>query len=209
MRSKMIFSSALAASLLIFAGASGAQAPAGNETPEPRRSQTRTQIPDFGGHNGPSTEPDVKSRVMISRGPMLRSGGMEHGEPWTGPLAAFSKMEAQLDNPMVRTALGLTDQQADSLRKLLVNAEIDTIRTGAGIAVDGIQLKELLRADHPDRATVMAKGNEISQSVSQLIDHYLDVILTAKTVLTPQQQEMIRAYMEGHGQEFRRPVPRP
>ena len=92
--------------------------------------------------------------------------------------------------------LNLTDQQADSLRKIIVDTETFTIKTGAGIAVDSIDLRELLRADKPDRAEVMRKGDEISKSTSQLINHYLDAMLAAKAVLTPEQQKMIRAYIE-------------
>jgi Spy/CpxP family protein refolding chaperone len=118
-------------------------------------------------------------------------------------------MEAELDNPMVRMALGLTDEQADSLRKLVVNTEVFTIQTGASAAVDAIQLKELLRADHPDRAAVMAKGDAISQSASALVHHYLEAILSAKTILTPEQQKMIREYMENGGAGFRGSRPHP
>ena len=92
--------------------------------------------------------------------------------------------------------LGLTEQQADSLRKIVVDTETFTIRTGAVIAVDSIDLRELLRADKPDKAAVMSKGDEISKSTSLLINHYLEAMLDAKAILTPAQQKMIRAYFE-------------
>lgn len=126
----------------------------------------------------------------------------DNREGFGGPLRIFSQLEAQLDDPRVRTALNLTDQQVESLRSLIVNTEIFTIQTGAAALVDGVQLKELLRSDHPDRAAVMAKGDAISQSASELIHHYLDAILKAKTILTPQQQDMIRMYMEHRGHAF-------
>jgi hypothetical protein len=113
-----------------------------------------------------------------------------------GPLQRVSRLLAALDDPRVRTALGLTDQQADSLRKIIVDTETFTITTGAAILVDSIDLRELLRADKPDKNAVMKKGDEISQSTSQLIKHYLDAILAAKAILTPEQQRMIRLYME-------------
>jgi Heavy-metal resistance len=152
--------------------------------------------------------PGERGPVVTGEGRRLQ-GVEEHNENWAGPLRMFSRMETELDNPMVRMALGLSDQQADSLRKIIVNTEIFTIQTGAGAAVDAIQLKELLRADHPDRAAVMAKGDAISQSASALIHHYLDAILSAKTILTPEQQKMIREYMENGGHGLRTPRPRP
>lgn len=135
----------------------------------------------------------MRSPIIISQ----RRQGRGHG--LGGPLRIFSKLESALDNPRIQTALGLSQQQVTSLRGILVNTEIYTIQNGSGILVDGIQLKELLRSDHPDKNAVMSKGNEISQSVSQLVDHYLDAILQAKTILTPQQQDMIRRYMATHG----------
>jgi hypothetical protein len=113
-----------------------------------------------------------------------------------GPLQRVSRLLAALDDPRVRTALGLTDQQADSLRKIIIDTETFTITTGASMLVDSIDLRELLRADKPDKNAVMKKGDEISQSTSQLINHYLEAILAAKAILTPEQQRMIRRYME-------------
>lgn len=82
-----------------------------------------------------------------------------------------------------------------------LRAYTHTCRCIAPRPLDAIQLKELLRADHPDHAAVMAKGDALSPSASALIRHYLDAILPAKAILTPEQQKMIRAYMEngGHG----------
>jgi hypothetical protein len=55
----------------------------------------------------------------------------------------------------------------------------------------------------------MRKGDEISKSTSQLINHYLDAMLAAKAVLTPEQQKMIRAYIERGGLALPAPAARP
>jgi Spy/CpxP family protein refolding chaperone len=194
MRVKIIFSLFFAASLLIFAGRGEAQTPEGNEAAQ--SAPAENQNPDFDAQKAWPMGPATRVRV-VDAGPMVRSQVLEeHGANFAAPLQIFSRMEAELDNPMVRTALGLTDQQADSLRKIVVDTEIYTIQTGAGVVVDGIQLKELLRADRPDRAAVMAKGDEISKAGSELVHHYLDAVLSAKTILTPEQQKIIREYME-------------
>jgi len=144
-------------------------------------------------------------------GPMLwrsrDAGGRGQGPG--GPLQRVSRLLAALDDTRVRTMLGLTDQQADSLRKIVVDTESFTIKTGAVIAVDSIDLRELLRADKPDRAAVMSKGDEISKSTSQLINHYLDAMLSAKAILTPEQQKMIRAYIESGAPALPAPPARP
>lgn len=122
--------------------------------------------------------------------------GTERRRVTGGPLQRVSRLLAALDDPRVRTVLGLTEQQADSLRKIIVDTETFTITTGANILVDSIDLRELLRADKPDKNAVMKKGDEISKSTSQLIHHYVSAILAAKAILTPEQQRMIRMYME-------------
>jgi hypothetical protein len=182
------------ASLLLLAGRSAAQTESQGAPP----AQDQQELPGPGIRVArplpPGTLPPELGAMV---GPVLRSEGVDRGaERPGGPLRVFSRLLDALDNPRIRTALGLTDQQADSLRKLIVNAEVSTIETGASVAVDAINLRELLRADTPNRAAVMAKGDDISKSVSQLINHYLDAILSAKTILTPKQQEMIRAYLE-------------
>jgi hypothetical protein len=143
--------------------------------------------------------------IFLSRSPNV--GGLGQGSG--GPLQRISKLLAALDDPRVRTTIGLTDQQADSLRKIVVDAETFTIKTGAEIAVDSIELRELLRADKPDRTAVMSKGDAISKSTSQLINHSLDAMLAAKAILTPEQQKMIRAYMESGPPALPAPPARP
>ena len=149
--------------------------------------------------------------MMQMMGPMLwRSGGVGGaGQGLGAPFQRVSRLLAALDDTRVRTTLGLTDQQADSLRKIVVDTETFTIKTGADIAVDSIDLRELLRADKPDRTAVMSKGDEISKSTSQLINHFLDAMLAAKAILTPEQQKMIRAYMERGAHALPAPPARP
>ena len=147
---------------------------------------------------------------MMTPGMRQMNGPMgERGRGPDGPLQRISRLLAALDDTRVRTMLGLSDQQAESLRKIVVDTEIFTIKTGAVIAVDTIDLRELLRSDKPDRAVVMSKGDEISKSTSQLINRYLDAMLAAKALLTPEQQKMIRAYLESGSLALPVPPPRP
>jgi hypothetical protein len=143
-------------------------------------------------------------------GMMGRPGeGGERGRSADGPLQKVSRLLTALDDPRVKTYLGLTDQQSESLRKIVVDTETFTITTGAELAVDSITLRELLRADKPDRTAVMKKGDEISKSTSLVINQYLDAILAAKTILTPEQQKMIREYMENGAPALQGARPRP
>jgi len=208
MRSKMIFSLIFVGSLSVFAGASAAQGP-----PNPPADLPPTQSAQGQRPMGPVTI----GAGMMTPGAMQMMGAMSRrsqdaggrGRGPGGPLQRVSRLLAALDDPRVRTVLGLTDQQADSLRKIVVDMETYTIKTGADIAVDAIDLRELLRADKPDRAAVMSKGDEISKSTSQLITHGLDAMLAAKAILTPAQQKIIRAYLASGAPGLPAPPPRP
>ncbi len=209
------------ASVSISASASAAQDAVQNPPPQPPPAQSMQGQQQSVNPAVPGQRPmgrvmaggtgTMAPDTMQTMGPMCRcsrnagEGGLGLGEP----LQRISKLLAALDDPRVRTVLGLTDQQADSLRKIVVDTETFTIKTGADIAVDSIDLREVLRADKPDRAAVMGKGDEISKFISQLINHFLDAMLAAKAILTPEQQKMIRAYMERDAPALPAPPARP
>ena len=204
MRFKMIVISLFVMSLSVFASTSGAQSSTQNLPSQAPPTQSGPGQRPMGP--GMMT-PDMMQMMGRMSRPAEPAGG--RGPRAGGPLQMFSRLLTALDDTRVRTMLGLTDQQADSLRKTVVDTEIFTIKTGADIAVDGIDLRELLRADKPDRAAVMAKGDEISKFTSQLINRYLEAALAAKAVLTPEQQKMIRAYMERGAPALPAPPARP
>ncbi len=212
MRFKTIAISIFVASVLAFGGAAAAQGP----TADPAAQAASGQSDQGQQRSGDRARPGRRAMGEGTMGggmmmPMMggpQRGG-RHSEGLGGPLQRVSRLLAALDDPRVRAVLGLTDQQADNLRKIIVGTETFTIKTGADIAVDSIDLRELLRADKPDRATVMSKGDQISKSTSQLINHYLDAMLAAKAVLTPEQQKMIRTYIESGAPSLPVPPARP
>lgn len=103
---------------------------------------------------------------------------------------------AMLDNSQFRARINLTDDQASRLRQIVVNTEKSAIETRAKIAVDGLELREMLRSEHPDQDAVMKKVDQISTLRGQMMKDGVQAILEAKTVLTPQQQEQLREFME-------------
>jgi hypothetical protein len=208
MRFKMIAAAIFITSLSMFASTVAAQRQAQNPPTPPAQTPPGQQQPA-----NPSAGPVAMGAGMMPPGMMQMMGRSQgaagRGQGSGGPLQRVSRLLAALDDSRVRTMLGLTDQQSDSLRKIVVDTETFTIKTGADIAVDSIALRELLRADKPDRTQVMDRGNEISKLTAQLISHYLDATLAAKTILTPEQQKMIRAYMESGAPTLPAPFPRP
>jgi Heavy-metal resistance len=209
MRVKTTVSLIFLASVSLFAGRTAAQTE--SQVPPAQPSEDQQAATGRGSRGAWPVPPGaLPPDLAAMMGPVWRSQGVgASSERPGGPLRVFSRLLDALDNPRVRTALGLTDEQAASLRKIIVNTEVSTIQTGATVAVDAINLRELLRADSPNRAAVMAKGDDISKSVSQLINRYLEAILSAKTILTPKQQEMIRAYFENRPARMGMARPRP
>jgi Spy/CpxP family protein refolding chaperone len=135
----------------------------------------------------------------IERGPWSHGfAGHEHGD-----LAAH--MLAMLDNEHFRSAMNLTAQEADRLRQIIVNTEKSTIKTKAALEVNQIDLRELLRADNPDRAAVLKKVQDISSLRGEMMKAHIEALLEAKSVLTPEQQKKLREFFESrHGREFMR-----
>ncbi len=144
----------------------------------------------------------VVTAVLIG---MLGVGLPVWGQQWEGMGPGFgghrggrmgARLLAMLDNDRFKANLGLTDQQAERLRQIVVDTEKSRVRVGADIAIRGIELRELLRADKPDRDAVMKKTQEISTLLGELIKQHVDALLTAKTVLTPEQQKKVRTLIE-------------
>jgi Spy/CpxP family protein refolding chaperone len=208
MRFKMMVTLIFATSLSLLASGGATQA---QNPPPPPSTQTDQgqpgQRPMGGAAMGGMMTPEVMQRIapMLMRSQNVTVRSRDDG----GPLQRFSRLMSALDDPRAQKMLGISQEQADSLRKIVTDTEIFTIQRGANIAVDSIELKELLRADKPDKAAVMSKGNEISKDTSDLISHYLGAILDAKTILTPQQQQMIREYLENGAPALPAPLAMP
>ena len=136
---------------------------------------------------------------MLGAGTALwaqEEGGWGHGFRERGEEHTGQRLMAMLESDRVKAALGLTDQQSDRLRQIMVETEKTNVKSRAEIAVRGIELRELLRADKPDRDTAMKKVQEISDLRRDVMRQHIDALLAAKTVLTPEQQKKIRAFIE-------------
>lgn len=131
-------------------------------------------------------------------------GGWGHGFRDRGEGRVGERLLAMLESDRVKAALGLTDQQSDRFRQITVEAEKATVKTRAEMAVRGIELRELLRADKPDREVVMKKVQEISDLRRDMMRQHVDALLAAKTVLTPEQQKKIRALIASRRAGFGR-----
>jgi Spy/CpxP family protein refolding chaperone len=143
---------------------------------------------------------------LLSLGAVSRAQGPDREPGMRGRFGhrGGDRMLAMLDNPRVRTTLGLSDEQANRLRQVMVDAQKAALKTRADLGVRRIELRELLRADQPDHDAVTKKVQEISQLRGQLMQQRIDSLLASKAILTPEQQQKIRAFMRRRaGERFR------
>jgi len=128
-------------------------------------------------------------RMAMTNEPARARMGMDGG----GRMA--TRLLAMLDNDRVKSALGLTNEQVDRLRKIAVDEEKASVRTRAEMQVEGIELRELLRAENTDRQAVLKKVEQISNLRAEMMKQNVGALLDAKAVLTPEQQKKIRDFI--------------
>ncbi len=116
------------------------------------------------------------------------------------PFGMSERMLGLLDNQRFRTEIGLNDQQVDRLRQIIVDAQKSSVKTRADLRLRGIELREMLRLDNPDRATVLNKVQELSDLRGQMMKQHVEALLAAKTVLTPEQQKKLQGFMHSRGE---------
>ncbi len=112
-------------------------------------------------------------------------------QAWMG-----QRLMAMLENDRVKTELSLTDYQTDRLRKIMMETQKSSLKTGADMAVRRIELRELLRADKPDCEAVMKKVQQISDLRREMMQQGVEALLAAKNLLTPEQQKKLRTFIE-------------
>ena len=105
-----------------------------------------------------------------------------------------------LDNDRVKSDLGLDGSQIERLRQIALDTEKADVKVRADIQVHSIDLKEALRADKPDRDAILKKVQEISDLRGQLMKSYVEAVLSAKAVLSPEQQRKIVSFIGNRGE---------
>lgn len=101
-----------------------------------------------------------------------------------------------LESDRAKKELGLSDDQVQRLHQVIVDTEKASVKTGADLAVRGIELRELLRADNPDRDAATRKVQEISNLRGELMKQRVEASLAARKVLSPEQQKKLRTFIE-------------
>jgi Spy/CpxP family protein refolding chaperone len=105
-----------------------------------------------------------------------------------------------LNDSAIRQQVGITDEQAATIRKQELDFRKTEIRGRADLEVKRVDLKDLLAADKPDRAAINAKLQEISAAQLSLQKSSIDYRLTMRDAITPAQREKLRQLMRDRWQ---------
>ena len=108
------------------------------------------------------------------------------------------RLLALLDSDRIRTYLGLEGPQVERLRQIALETEKANVKIRAEIEVRGIDLREGLRADKPDRDEILKKAQEISALRGEIMKHNAEAVLAAKAVLSSEQQRKVFFIIENH-----------
>lgn len=91
--------------------------------------------------------------------------------------------------------LGLSDEQVSKLRALGRDAAKAGIRTRSELAIQRMELEELLEADEPDRAAIDRKLRQLSEVRDALQRVRIEHRLAFRQVLTPEQRTKARTLL--------------
>src|SRR5271170_4354302 len=105
-----------------------------------------------------------------------------------------------LNDPAIRQQVGISDEQAATIRKQELDFRKTEIRGRADLEVQRLDLKALLAADKPDRAIINAKLQEISAAQLSLQKSSVDYRLTMRDAISPAQREKLRQLMRDRWQ---------
>ena len=105
-----------------------------------------------------------------------------------------------LNDPAIRQQVGISDEQAATIRKQELDFRKTEIRGRADLEVQRLDLKALLAADKPDRAIINAKLQEISAAQLSLQKSSVDYRLTMRDAISPAQREKLRQFMRDRWQ---------
>jgi len=125
-----------------------------------------------------------------------RMGWQRGGRRGSGGGAGFLRMA---ENPRVRQYLGLTDEQVGRLHRIGVDEQKASVQMRADLELRHIELRELLRADNPDHDAIMAKLDEVNALQGKMAKQRVETMLSARSVLTPDQIKKVKTFMENRG----------
>ncbi len=120
--------------------------------------------------------------------PILLASAMTFAHAQPGPRDRTGDGPGRGDGRMMQR-LKLTDEQRDVIGKLRTEHQKQQIALRAKIATARVDLRQLMQADKPDKAAVIAKEDEITSLQGQMKNSMTQFWFDVNAKLTPDQQK--------------------
>lgn len=99
--------------------------------------------------------------------------------------------------------IGLTEEQAVELRKLLTSSQTEMKDSRTEMEQLAMKQAELLSQDSPDEAAVMKVVEELGELRTQIAKQQIKQLLAAQKILTPEQRTKLRDQAKARIEQFR------
>jgi len=103
----------------------------------------------------------------------------------------------------MREQLNLNDQQQEQMQKLRSQFEKNQEQLASKVRLSRIDLRDLVRAEKPDRAAIEKTIKGISELQLQQKMNLVDHLFAVQQILTPEQQKIWKKHLAGMAMEFR------
>ncbi len=102
--------------------------------------------------------------------------------------------------PPMLVKLKLTDVQKKDVDKIVFDAAKEAIAQKAKVATARLELRQLFKADNPDKNEIVKKINEIAELSTQIHINRIDGWFAINKLLTPEQQKIWKHALAMHPQ---------
>ncbi|HWZ50432.1 MAG TPA: Spy/CpxP family protein refolding chaperone [Granulicella sp.] len=133
------------------------------------------------------------------------------GRPGMGPFEAggmaggFQGLPHGLwwKNPMLVQQIGVTPEQQKQMDEILQKSRLQLIDLKANVEREEVLLQPMLDANPPNTPQVLAQIDKLAQARADLEKSRARMLLSIRTVLTPEQWTKLRSLENRRGEAFR------
>ena len=105
------------------------------------------------------------------------------------------------DNPNVAQQIGITDDQKKKMDDIFQQHKLQLIDLKAAVEKQEAIMEPLIQADQPDEAKILSQIDAIAQARAELEKANARMLLSIRTMLTPDQWKKLRAVVHQRMQE--------
>lgn len=142
-------------------------------------------------------------RFMMTAGALLLAAGLAFCQPEPGGPGGPGGMGGGKDlPPQLIKKLGLTDEQQDKVQSIRMNAEKEKIKIEAELRIKQIDMQEQMEKKSVNEKEISKLIDAISDLQKKMLENRIKTMLALKKILTPEQQEKLKKFMEQRMEKF-------